>query len=521
MLLVLALRTGAVAFTSIQSLVSETSKSLDRCVPWLYPERAVFASFNERNGLDLDKPARSVQLVNTVKEAALTYGLREDLNPHDFRRGAVKDLHALNKALPTQDVSFSIASSVGHSRRAFNQGVTDQYNEPVTEDLWSQRVEAPPKRSRFDIAPTVQPTSKKRLRLTPQEISDAMPVSDVKDRNARVLVGRRLRKEKLKQREPLGSLSSNIQLDTLPDAIPDANEGDMVREQTLTETDPSGTGSLDIDIAPTHDIPIDPAILDDTVNLISGQASRSIEPDLMEIMLESASAAISSSLDMSRTAFINRYASINIVRNERQACKDPTAARLAKDVYYGGSKESPTFFAIECPNRHKGCLYTATLPRLIKIHLVACDDPKNTPRSLVEKTHVCEHCGNRQKTIYLLRRHIKDYHEWIPSPCKEPGPNCDDRIFQTGSAYKVHWASHHPTPAALAALANYQPQRCLVPDCESETIFPSLKSYRAHLRVTHMFATQVAKLHLPESFKPRQKSDGPRKRTQKKNATQS
>ncbi|THW39331.1 hypothetical protein D6C90_01719 [Aureobasidium pullulans] len=123
--IVMALRIGATAATSIEDLVEATIARPDRTMQWAFPERPVPCCIE--NGQDrhlvLDEPAYATQFNNTLKAAAARTGVTVKITPHDMKRRTAQEAAALNKATGID----SAAQVLGHRPTTTTTGFTQKY----------------------------------------------------------------------------------------------------------------------------------------------------------------------------------------------------------------------------------------------------------------------------------------------------------------------------------------------------------------------------------------------------------
>ncbi|TIA14576.1 hypothetical protein D6C80_05620 [Aureobasidium pullulans] len=135
--IVMALRTGATAATSIDDLVEATTARPDRTMQWAFPDRPVLCCIE--NGQDrhlvLDKPAYVTQINNTLKAAAANIGVTVKVTPHDLRRGTAQEAAALNKATGID----SAAQVLGHRPITTMTGLTQKYIGDMRAVDWERR----------------------------------------------------------------------------------------------------------------------------------------------------------------------------------------------------------------------------------------------------------------------------------------------------------------------------------------------------------------------------------------------
>lgn len=135
--IVMALRTGATAATSIDELVEATISRPDRTIQWAFPERPVLCCIE--NGQDrhlvLDKSAYVTQINNTLKAAAARIGVTVKVTSHDMRRGTAQEAAALNEATGID----AAAQVLGHRPITTMTGLTRKYVGDVRSIDWERR----------------------------------------------------------------------------------------------------------------------------------------------------------------------------------------------------------------------------------------------------------------------------------------------------------------------------------------------------------------------------------------------
>lgn len=104
LLLILALRRGVVAATSVDQLIKNTRSSRSKIIKWLAPELPLLCQLDDMHALG-NKLANINQARNTLAKAALLAGILAHLKPHDLRLGVAKILAQLktprNRSLQT------------------------------------------------------------------------------------------------------------------------------------------------------------------------------------------------------------------------------------------------------------------------------------------------------------------------------------------------------------------------------------------------------------------------------------
>jgi hypothetical protein len=143
LLVIHALRTGAVDPSSWEDLTAQTLRRRDRTVQWKTPDRPVISAIvpGKCSFLDLEKPARTGQIMNTLVNMGRKAKLVVKATTHDLRRGSVKDISHLKEdvrgfATPT------VAAAVGHRVSTYMNDVTASYNGGSDVSIWTLRAES-------------------------------------------------------------------------------------------------------------------------------------------------------------------------------------------------------------------------------------------------------------------------------------------------------------------------------------------------------------------------------------------
>lgn len=139
LLIIQALRTGAVEATSIADLITATLQRQDKTIQWLHEKRPVLPQFNNCVGLDVSKSARYGQLKDTMTLMAQGAGVLQDLWAHDIRRGGAAQV-ARNPAIRPRNLAAT-AEVLGHSDQSIRKGITSSYAGANQETNWALRVQ--------------------------------------------------------------------------------------------------------------------------------------------------------------------------------------------------------------------------------------------------------------------------------------------------------------------------------------------------------------------------------------------
>lgn len=180
LLLIVALRLGNVSGSTIDEVLDQARLRRDKTILWTHPERPIHCAYAPVGiSVQVDKPAQPHQAGHTLAALSRMAGVLTKLRSHDIRRGAARDLSHLGpiSGLPTKQTSLLM----GHSDKAFRQGVTARYVGSPSVDLWSSRLN-----SNYEDKlglDTSASTPLKRKRLTPEEITRYCEENDLDARS--------------------------------------------------------------------------------------------------------------------------------------------------------------------------------------------------------------------------------------------------------------------------------------------------------------------------------------------------
>ena len=171
LLLIVALRSGNLS-GSIDEVLAQASQRADRTIVWNFPDNSVLPAHvpSVQTFMNWTKPAPSNQLTATLQEMALICGILVALVAHDLRRGAGRDV--ANMKLPPE-VALGVADAnvmgaMGHTRRSFALGITDDYVGSVEAAVYTHRAEL---MFQSRNQPLIGNPFKKR-KLSPEEVTD-------------------------------------------------------------------------------------------------------------------------------------------------------------------------------------------------------------------------------------------------------------------------------------------------------------------------------------------------------------
>ncbi|CAK1367757.1 unnamed protein product [Cercospora beticola] len=166
LLLVHALRHGLVqGGTTLEQVLRYAAARSDKQITWTQPRYPVLAQF-EKMGRDivLNQPARTDQLLRSIKQMGRLAGVKDRVYMHAIRAGGIRDMaHIPKSALETGaassagGLSFDFArAGAGHTMETANSGVTDAYVGGMSYEAWN-------------MVATVAPIHKKEPRIATSE----------------------------------------------------------------------------------------------------------------------------------------------------------------------------------------------------------------------------------------------------------------------------------------------------------------------------------------------------------------
>jgi hypothetical protein len=141
LLLVHALRTGAVGASSWQELKAQTLERPDKTIQWITPDYPVISRIKQPlySFLDLGHPASPNQLLKSISEMALKARFITKFVVHDLRHGSLADLAHADQTKIVGHASIATAAAVGHKMSSFMKDVTEGYVGGSDVATWSLR----------------------------------------------------------------------------------------------------------------------------------------------------------------------------------------------------------------------------------------------------------------------------------------------------------------------------------------------------------------------------------------------
>lgn len=380
LLLVHALRHGAVAETSWDELRRNTWARRSKRVIWSHPQRPVLCDMGGRI-MNLDKPSPRRAANAALQETVIESGLLNKIIPHDLRRGAARELAALDSSLG-QNLELA-RRAMGHSVQTQRLGVTEHYTGHITHDTWKARLES--------VAPC---GAKDGFQFSEERFNKRPTLADMRPRE------------------------TDATQPALDD--PDADEQESAGQ------------SLDIferweiwrqkELAKQDEIPEDYVEVDFPADGSSTHLGQSNE------------AVTLSPLDGDPHDFARYLSTVNICFYQNDS--DPNS--LPKFAINGGSRDPATRFVLRCPKT--GCNKPFLRQGLFDTHVKTC-----TTDLRQSYQFVCTECNKRYETEEQLETHKQRQHDYPyqPQRCNWPGCENDPTVYNTIDERGVHRSVMH------------------------------------------------------------------------------
>jgi hypothetical protein len=471
LLLILAMRLGVCPYQRYNDTVVAARKRKDKKVVWTKPGWPVLLAIGSAAAsLCEGKPAAGGQLNRTVQLASIAAGLIGVVRSHDLRRGAARDVARIRAPLKTI-ATDTVATVLGHSERARQAGLTQNYVGAASETRWAERLDIENEdienadienNDPFGLQFASTPMQKRRLptEALTKEILDRE--LDPRSKKVRRRVAWDVKRQELTN-------WTKAQADAETEDVSEAILDDLI--------DPNLMDSNEID---------DPPVTIEIQSLLTGgtvpaeYTTEVLEIDAVDSVSTQAKDPRLDVLTKSTTSeeFIHFFASNNTV-----LCATDITTRL-KSVARGGSRDEPSCFIRKCPNAKYGCEKTFNTGHSMDAHLQICKSTSIDAHAAAQapKKCACPHCQCSYGTMSELNQHIRTKHEgkqsWVPKPC--PEAKCDNTIiYETQSKYRAHVQKVHVSFIAC---------RCPIGGCyadKKEHKFESGDSLKKHLRDNH------------------------------------
>jgi hypothetical protein len=496
LILIMALRTGNVAETSITTLLETTRRRKNRTIAWVDAKRPIVCSADAGHALYTDRPAPESQLRRFLQRSSELVGMLNRPGCHDIRRGAAFEMNEIDATSNIGGVDRA-ADLLGHSGKVKAAGLTKKYiggavdarfEERLTVALTKTAVKAPV----LAGAPYTKPVFGKA------EVDKWIHANAWSDnsRAGRVKVRRALVEKHRKEWEEDNNAFGFADIEALDFAPPQPTEKmDTAIMATAAQTftaEPDTSKSKNKrkrEIAqspsPEAEVPLDPRLellthrlqagltvddleeFDDLFDVeVQGRENLVEQPEQITGESKESRASISvpqDPLQQPLLQFVDFFSRINISNNT-------LASTNVKDSELN-SRSPRTPFLHVCS---KGCGRTDTYPSQLRVHEAKCSGVARFVKK--EAIYKCPDCDKMFKSTKTRDQHVRDHHKWKPKPCSTKG--CHPSVlYQDCRAYKAH---------RLAAHKSYKPRTC--PDClgtAAEKVWATLEAIRTHYLGMH------------------------------------
>jgi hypothetical protein len=371
-LIILALRTGAVAQRSIEEL-QHAAKT--KPVTWSFPDRPVLCAFKQQGSMLIpEQPATTAQQLKTLRSAGDLAAMLADPVTHDVRRGTAAEIAHLPSGLRGASATDA-ARVLGHQTSSRESGLTARYIGGIREDTWKKRLASD---FEDDFEPTFAETAFKRARQSTTRVKEiceelGLDSDQPKERDRARAIGRtRLREEWMEN--------------ALEPTLSEKKESD----DTGLNFELENTISLQSreDNTAQEEIPIDPKLLQLTQIMTTGIDNLDVASSMLDKVAENAENNMSQThFPPDLHGFVSKFAKINVYRNEVVGDTMPLGAVI------GGSRDPPSRWLYHCINA-PACKMTFVsrylqqshaptaiqVPRQFTLSPVACANLRSLPR---------------------------------------------------------------------------------------------------------------------------------------------
>ena len=446
-LIILALRTGAVAQHSIEELerAAETKP-----VTWSAPGRPVLCAFKQQGSmLIMEQPATNAQLLKTLRSACDLAGMLQVPVTHDVRRGAAADVAHLPSSLRGASTTDS-ARVLGHQSSSRESGLTARYIGGIREDTWKKRLASD---FEDDFGPTFAEAPFKRARQSTTKVKEiceelGLDSDQPKERDRARGIGRTRLRERWMENALEPTLGKKKESDdTRPNLELETTISLRSREENTAQ----------------EEIPIDPRLLKLSQIMTTGIDNLDEALSMLDELAEDAGNNVSQThFPPDLHGFVSKFAKINVYRNEVVGDTMPLGA------VSGGSRDPPSRWLYHC-NNAPACKKTFVSYHLQQSHAAHCN-----PSAKIVHPFACSLCESTFPTQNGLNVHSDNVHgTWTSRTCGEEGCTSNE-VFKTRGAYISHRQNFH---------SDWSPREC--PECPELPEFGKRNAFVAHMKKKH------------------------------------
>ncbi|KAK9239336.1 hypothetical protein V1525DRAFT_417743 [Lipomyces kononenkoae] len=383
LLLIHALRHGLVLGSTIEQVLEYAATA---SMPKLS------GSFQIVRECDLDKPAITGQVQQTIKRMGIISNILSRVCVHGLRLGAAQDVAHLPMAKDGAGFTTDqVRQSLGHSPSALHRGVTEKYvGNPTQTQLVSPWGPKFSDTSAFNIA---------KQSVTDEEIREWQQLNEpsIVDRDSRAS-RRRARHNIRRERSCKLHTHSGIRREEEED---EEWKGASIERSQAISTAPTTCPPHSNDQPGFDRDQIDPRLLDE-------DAFENVQVDDVEIE------ALNAEVLMTSVPVSSSFAEAWI-----RYCQGSTSFQDSIGQYSvkGNSRDDPTPMEHKC-KKTRGCKYMSVRLNKVTQHEIYCNEALVTKRNSV-KTFACSRdgCSGAFATSQDLAAHISRMHSFDPKPC--------------------------------------------------------------------------------------------------------
>lgn len=480
LLLIWALRVGAVPQTNWDDLLTNLRATKSHSVCWTRPDYPVFCAMHHGKGFKFryDAPAGVAVGTRALARGAALIGLIGRVTSHDIRRGAARELAGLDTAVTGTNVEAARVG-LGHSRKSMNEGIADEYVGSAGVDTWGLRLSSETgsrgRKHQLDFADTPYQKPKRRSAREITQACERLGL-DPKIPNARVTAGRKLEKEHFQAwlaEQEAARNEAPSRPTTAPEYMMHPGQSTASTEGRLAEPDCE------------EDIPLDPAMGDLQSLLFSGPS------EAQEALLWQTGLAPGHSIELpddckvisaDRATFITFFSQINVTCAQLPVF---TTRDHMPSMSGHTSRSEPSRYKWRCANARFGCEESFETTYSATRHHASCT--LNSPEAyqshildLESRVWKCDECPKSFKTRKDLLGHTQVAH-FKPRKCTKAGCTSQE-TFRTRYAWKQHEVLAH---------TEWSPRGCPVADCrKADHKYLSKLTLNRHLKEKHGYTKE-------------------------------
>ncbi|KAI1867821.1 uncharacterized protein JN550_006962 [Neoarthrinium moseri] len=508
LVLIHALRVGAVQETSWDQLRQNTWARRSKRVVWTHPKRPVICAMGGTSRkLNLDTPSPADAAGAMLREASKAAGLLTPVTPHDIRRGAAKEMAHIGGAAASMSIEAA-RLALGHSYGAMKAGITERYVGHNLHDTWKARLEGNIPRS---AKHTLDFSSERftRKRLAAEQIEDSCDQNGM-DPEHPPQRARAARAARMAEYQTWRDTQLRLN-DSVPDGMADVPVLETQINADISGQPTSSREHAAAGVALSGERELPDLLYMGTRPVRQSSESKKTLVNAELVGEQNPLIGISDPiLDAEPDVFANYLCTVNEYSVATSAPSLPFCAEA------GGSRDPPTRKMHRCTKIPCNKEFLSHLDR---------DRHSHTCQAEMRQAFdfVCDICGGRYATEKQLQTHEAE-HKWTPRHCG--WPDCkEDTVFQSLDALRLHRErDHHDRPTTCFVTGcgmtfrrpnnlkkhimefhpdvgeeqltqfmpklkrqaikkdSFKPQPCSYPGCTHQVVFGTRSQYRDHLK---------------------------------------